>query len=157
MIGSLTSDGQPLHSSSSRLSSFCKTPRTTTVLPLVVTGPKEMLILPVVSRVFFFFFPILNSNKKVPWIFFLSNIISVSSVQFSHSVMSQLFATPWTLAHQDSLSITTSWGFITLMSIESVMPSNRLILCCPLFLPSVFPRIRVFSNESVLCIRWPKY
>ena len=66
--------------------------------------------------------------------------------------------TPWTAAHQVSLSITNSQSLLKLMSIESVMPSNHLILCHPLlFLPSIFPRIRVFSNESVLCNRWPKY
>ena len=70
----------------------------------------------------------------------------------------QLFATPWTAAHQACLSITNSWSLLKLMSIESVMPSNRLILCCPLLLlPSIFPSIRVFSNESVLRIRWPEY
>ena len=69
-----------------------------------------------------------------------------------------LFATPWTAAHQASLSITNSWSLLKLMSIESVMPSNHLILCHPLLLPpSVFPSIRVFSNESVLHIRRPKY
>ena len=80
----------------------------------------------------------------------------ISSVQlFSHV---WLLVTLWTLAQQASLSITNSQSWIKLMSIESVMPSNRLILCCPLLLlPSVFPSIRVFSNESVLCIRWPKY
>ena len=68
-----------------------------------------------------------------------------------------LFATPWTAACQASLSITNSRNLLTLMSIE-LMPSNRLILCRPLlFLPSIFPSIRVFSNESVLCFRWPKY
>ena len=66
--------------------------------------------------------------------------------------------TPWTAAHQACLSITNSWSLLQLMSTESVMPSNRLILCHPLFfLPSVFPSIRVFSNESVLRIKWPKY
>ena len=66
--------------------------------------------------------------------------------------------TPWTAAHQASLSITNSWSLLKLMSTESVMPSNHLILCHPLFLPpSIFPSIRVFSNESVLRIRWPKY
>ena len=66
--------------------------------------------------------------------------------------------TPWTAAHQASLTITNSRCLFTLMSIESVMPSNHLILCCPLlFPPSIFPSIRVFSNESVICIRWPKY
>ena len=70
----------------------------------------------------------------------------------------QLFATPGTAARQASLSITNSWSLLKLMSIDSVMPSNHLILCSPLLLPpSIFPSIRVFSNESVLHIRWPKY
>ena len=70
----------------------------------------------------------------------------------------QLFATPWTTACQASLSITSSQSLPKLMSIESVMPSNHLILCRPfLLLPSIFPSIRVFSNESGLPIRWPKY
>ena len=70
----------------------------------------------------------------------------------------QLFVTPWTAALQASLSITNSWSLLKLMSIESGMPSNHLILCHPLLLPpSVFPSIRVFSNESALRIRWPKY
>ena len=70
----------------------------------------------------------------------------------------RLFATPWTTAHEASLSITNSQSLLRLMSIESVMPSNHLILCRPLLLPpSIFPSIRVFSNESVLCIRWPKH
>jgi len=69
-----------------------------------------------------------------------------------------LFATPWTSAHQASLSITNSWSLLKLMSIELVRPFNHLILCCPLLLlPSIFPSIRVFSKESVLWIRWPKY
>ena len=79
-----------------------------------------------------------------------------SSVQLLSLV--QLFVTPWAAAHQASLSITNSQSLLKLMSIESVMPSNCLILCCPLLLlPSIFPSIRVFSNKSVLCIRWPKY
>ena len=70
----------------------------------------------------------------------------------------QLFATPWTAARQASLSFTISQSLLKLMSIESMMPSNHLILCRPLFLlPSIFPSIRVFSNELALCIRWPKY
>ena len=68
------------------------------------------------------------------------------------------FVTLWTAPHQASLSITNSWSLLKLMSIESVMPSSHLILCCPLlFPPSIFPSIRVFSNESVFHIRWPKY
>ena len=70
----------------------------------------------------------------------------------------QLFVTPWTAAHQSSLSFTISWSLLKLMSFELVMPSNHLILCCPLPLVlSVFPSIRVLSSESVLHIRWPKY
>ena len=79
-----------------------------------------------------------------------------SPVQFSCSFVSDS-ATPWTAAHQASLSITNSRNLLKLMAIELVMPSSHLILCNPLLLPSIFPSIRVFSNESVLCIRWPKY
>ena len=69
----------------------------------------------------------------------------------------QIFATPWTAAHQAPLSFTVSWSLLKLMSIESVMPSNHLILCHPLLLlPSIFPSIRVFSSELALCIRWSK-
>ena len=83
--------------------------------------------------------------------------MTFSLVKFSHLVMSDS-ATPWTAAHQASLSITNSWSLLKLMSIESVMPSNHLILCHPLLLPpSNFPSIRVFSNELVLSIRWPNY
>ena len=79
------------------------------------------------------------------------------SVQFSHSVLSDS-ATPWTASHQASLSITNFQRLLKLMSVESVMPSNHLILCHPLLLPpSIFPSITVFSNESILPIRWPKY
>ena len=88
--------------------------------------------------------------------------LTISSVQFS-SVQSlsrvRLFVIPWTIAHQASLSITNSWSLLKLTSIESVMPSSHLILRHPsvILLPSIFPNIRVFSNESVLCIRWPNY
>ena len=79
-----------------------------------------------------------------------------SSVQSLSHV--QLFATPWTAALQTPLSITNSQSLLKLMSIQSVRASNHLILCCPLLLPpSIFPSIRVFSKESALCIRWPKY
>ena len=81
------------------------------------------------------------------------NITVVQSI--SHV---QLSGTPWTAARQASLSITNSWSLFKLMSIESAMPSNHLIFCHPfLLLPSIFPSFRVFSSESVLCIRWPKY
>ena len=80
----------------------------------------------------------------------------ISSVQSLSRVW--LFATPWVTAHQASLSITNSRSLLKLMSIESVMPSSHLILCRPLLpLPSIPPSIRVFSNESTLCMRWPKY
>ena len=83
--------------------------------------------------------------------------LKISSVQFSHSVVSNSFETPWIAARQASLSITNSWSLLKLMSIESVMSSNHLILCHPLlFPPSVLPSIRVLSSESVFCIKWPK-
>ena len=81
-----------------------------------------------------------------------------SSIQFSSVTHSCLtLCNPWTAAHQASLSITNSQSLPKLMSIESVMPSSHLILCCPLLPPLIFPSIRVFSNELALCIRWPKY
>ena len=81
-----------------------------------------------------------------------------SSVAVQSLCHVQLFVTPWTAACQASLSITNSWSLLRLMSIESVMPSNHLTLCRLLLLtPSIFPSIRVFSNESVLGIRWPKH
>ena len=83
-----------------------------------------------------------------PWTF--------SSVLFSRLVLFNS-VNPWTAARQASLSFTISRSLLKLMSIELVMPSNHLILCCPILLPSVFPRIRVFSNESAFCIKWPKY
>ena len=82
-------------------------------------------------------------------------IITLSSVQLPSCVW--LFMTPWTAAHQASLSIASSWSLLKLMSIQSVMSSSHLILCHPFLLPSVFPSIRVLSNESVLHIRWPEY
>ena len=84
-------------------------------------------------------------------------LLVTSSIQFSFFSRVWLFVTPWTAAHQASLSITNSQSFLKLMSIESPMPSNHLILSCPLLLlNSIFPNIRIFSNESVLFIRWPK-
>ena len=89
----------------------------------------------------------------VPVVFVIHDFSSVQSLS-----RVRLFATPWTAAHQASLSITISRSPPKPMSIELVMPSNHLILCRPLFLqPAVFPSIRVFSNDSALCIRWPKY
>ena len=81
--------------------------------------------------------------------------VQFSSVQSLSHV--RLFATPWIGARQASLSFTISWSSLRLMSIESVMPSSHLILCRPLLLPSIPPSIRVFSNESTLHMRWPKY
>ena len=89
-----------------------------------------------------------SSNHTIPM-----SLVVVQSL--SHV---RLFATPWTAAHQASLSFTISWSLLKLMPIRSMMPSNQLILCHHLLLlPSIFPNIRVFSNESVLHIRWPKY
>ena len=86
----------------------------------------------------------------------IDNLYQFSLVQSLSCV--RLFVTPWTAAHQASLSITNSWSMLKLTSIESVMPPNHLIFCRPLlFLPSIFPSIRVFYNELVLWIRWPKY
>ena len=85
----------------------------------------------------------------------INSVFQKSTVQSLSRV--RLFATPWTTARQASLSITNPQSLLKLMSIESVMPSNHLILCRPLLWPSIFPSIRVFSSESVLCIRWPKY
>ena len=92
--------------------------------------------------------------KIFSWVKFL--LLQFNSVQSLNRVW--LFVTPWTTAHQASLSTTNFWSLPKPMSIESVMPSNHLILCRPLLLlPSIFPNIRVFSNESALHIRWPKY
>ena len=94
------------------------------------------------------------NNNPNELVLHVQNVSWVSSVQSLSRVW--LFATRWTAAHQASLSITNFRSLLKLMSIKSVMPSNHLILCCPLLLPpSIFPSIRVFSND--LCIRWPKY
>ena len=98
-----------------------------------------------------------HSPSLSTFLLLMSLCIYSIKYQFS-SVMSSSFVTPWTAARQASLSITNSWSLLKLMSIDSVMPSNHLILCRPLLLlPSIFPSIRVFSNESVLHIGWPKY
>ena len=97
---------------------------------------------------FFFFFSYLLEG--ISWLCRFSSIQSLSHVP--------LFMTPWTAAHQTSLSITNSRSLFKFMSIEAAIPSNHLILCCPLLLPpSIFPSIRVLSSDSVLHIRWPKY
>ena len=115
-------------------------------------------------KFFFFLNECFLSNKK-SWNYpicdkiyptLIKSFSSFSSVQNLSHVW--LFATAWTAAHQASLSITNSWSLLKFMSIESVMPSNHPILCCPcLFLPSIFPNIRVSSHESILHIRWSKY
>ena len=93
------------------------------------------------------------SNCKRKYIYIC---LYISSVQSPSVVL--LFATPWTAVHQVSLSIMNSRSLLKLMSIESVMPSSHLMLCHPILLPpSIFPSIRIFSHESLLCIRWPKY
>ena len=89
---------------------------------------------------------------------FISNTVSVQFSSFQSLSCVQLFATPWITARQASLSITDSWSSLRLMSIKSVMPSSHLILCRPLLLlPSIPPSVRIFSNESTLHMRWPKY
>ena len=95
---------------------------------------------------------------NVPNYLMVSDLTMMLLLLFSLLSCDQLFVIPWTIAHEASLSFTVSRSLLKLMFIESVMPSNHFILCRPLLLlPSVFPSIRVFSNESVLRIRWPKY
>jgi len=99
-----------------------------------------------------------NSHNIANQIYSNNNFKKNVSQSVQSLIHVQLFVTPGTVAHQTSLSITNSRSLLKLMSMESVMPSNHLIFCCPLLLlPSIFPNIRVFSNESVLRIRWPKY
>ena len=96
------------------------------------------------------FYPLHSTLSSLPNSYVLAVVHSLNHVQ--------LFVTPWTAVYQASLSFTISQSLLKLMSLELVMPSNYLILHCPLILlPSIFPSIRVFSNESTLCIRWPKY
>ena len=104
----------------------------------------------------------LGTSTSLPWETWESGqdmLTLFCSIQFSSVAQScRLFETPWTTAHQTSLSITNSQSSLKLISIMSVMPSSHCILCHPLLLlPSIFPSIRVFSHESALCIRWPKY
>ena len=102
------------------------------------------------------FVPSAYSRNQSPFIHRCYILLNLSSVQSLCHV--RLFATPWTAAHQASLCITNSRSQLKLMSITSVMPSNHLILCHPLLLlPSIFPSLKVFSNESTLHNRWPKY
>ena len=119
------------------------------------------------NRIILTVFKSFNTGTRYIFPSVSSSISFINIIQFSEygifppSVQElsrvQLFATPWTAAHQASLSITNSPSLLKLLSTESVMPSNQHILCCQLLLlPSIFPSIRVFSNESALCIRWPK-
>ena len=134
---------------------------TTMVFMLLSPTVDFSLCLNIINRTFRTFY----LNRK-DWLFYLlfvpgGNVIKwtvtlISSVQFSCSVVSNS-VTPWSAACQGSLSITNSGSLLKLMSIKSVMPSNHLILYRPLLLPSIFSSIRVFSSESVLCIRWSKY
>ena len=105
--------------------------------------------------------PLLCYSKILLWRLVLTDklISEFKAISSVHSLSRVWhFATAWTVAQQASLSINNSWSLLKLMSIESVMPSNHLILCCPLLLlPSIFPSIRVFPNESVIHISWPKY
>ena len=109
-----------------------------------------------ISSFFLMFFLKLLSSVVESFCIHIYVSVQFSSAQLLSHV--RLFATPWPEACQGSLSITNSWSLLKLMSIESVMSSNHLILCYPLLLPpSIFPSIRVFSNESTLHMRWPKY
>ena len=112
--------------------------------------------------------PLSTLNYTIPWSpnYQLCHLLWLEEDKIHEQVFSsvqslsrvQLFATPWIAAHQASLSITSSWSLLKLTLIKSVMPSSHIILCCPLLLlPPIPPSIRVFSNESALCIRWPKY
>ena len=118
--------------------------------------PRICFILSILFELDFKFAPQLENSRMIANGFFFKPTFPFSSVQFLSRV--QPFMIPWTAAHQTSRSITNSQSLLRLMSIKSVMPSDHLILCHPLLLlPSVFPSIRVFSNESVLHIRWPNY
>ena len=149
---------------------YMNTGKTVSLTILIIVRKVMSLFFNILSRFFIAFLP-RNKHLLISWLQSLSTVIletkkiksaTVStSVKFS-SVQSlscvQLFVIPWTSAHQASLSITNSQSLPKLMSVESVMSSNHLILCCPLlFLPSIFHSIRVFPNESVLHIMWPKY
>ena len=117
-------------------------------------GKVMSLLFNMPSRLVIFFLP-RRKHLLISWLQSMPTVI-FSSVQLLSRV--RLFATPWIAAHQASLSITNSWSSLRLTSVKSVMPSSRLILCHPLFLlPPISPSIRVFSNESTLGMRWPKY
>ena len=128
------------------------------IFPFIDTNLKKIIIVDrIIHKQIIPAFFIIIAFFPLPYPHFCLIFIQFSSVQFSHSVMSDS-ATPWIAPCQASLSITNSQRLLKPMSIESVMSSNHLILCHPLLLlPSIFPSIRVFSNESVLQNRWPKY
>ena len=128
------------------------------VCAILFSQPEIELLSPALQGRFLTTGPPRKSPKARTFIIsYYHSRVSFSSVQFSRSVSSYSL-TPWTAARQASLSITNSQSLLKCMSIESVMPSNHLILCRPLLLlPSIFPSIRVFSNESVLLISWPKH
>ena len=132
-------------------------------LPIAYKHPQVSLTLKIIifSLTWVFLFPFIFSQSFCWRIVIVINysLLTQSSVQFSSvAQLCPTFATPWTTACRASLPITNSQSPPKPMSIESVMPSNHLIFCCPLLLlPSIFPSIRVFSNESALRIRWPKY
>ena len=120
----------------------------------VLTGLILLVCVALRTLLAWFYHRLMMSTCSAPFWRWLTNLPIVVQL-FSHV---QLFATSWTAAYHVSLSFTISWSLLKLMSIELVTPSNCLVLCRPLLLlPSVFLSIRVFSNESALCIRWPKY
>ena len=111
----------------------------------------QKIILPKIPSV------LVGKTCTIPWFLIASLCLVIEFIVFQSLDRVWLFATPWTAAHQASLSTTNSRSLLALTSIKLVMPSNHLILCRSLHLPSIFPRFRDFSNESVLHIRWPKY
>ena len=145
------------------LSNFCWSSYSHPVISTISNSTSSMKWIPQ-ANVTCSHFSSHRTSHSLPFIIILLvlvlSIISLAFLLYAVQSLSRvwLFATPWTAARQASLSITISRSLPKLMSIGSVMPSNHLILCHPhLLLPSIFPSIRVFSNKSVLCIRWPKY
>ena len=117
-------------------------------------GPKYLyIIIMIVLKISSTRWTTLCKRRVVCFIWCSCDLVAIAQ---SHSCV-RLFVTPWTVAHQASLSFTISQSLLKLTSVELMMPSNHLVLCHPLLLPSIFPSIRVFSSELTLCIRWPKY
>ena len=135
---------------------YMTTPKTIALTRWTFVGKVMSLLLNMLSRLVIAFLPRNNSFNFMAAVTICSDFGAPKIKSFTVA-LSCHSATPWTSAHRASRSITNSQSSLTLMSIKSVMPSNHLFLCHPLFLPSNFPNIRVFSNELVLCIRWPKY